>query len=138
MDTLWMIELGLLGMGVGFLSALLGVSGGLMLVPALYWLLPRAGVAASLVPLVASASALAAMVPTTVSAAFAQRRDPQVDRAWTLHMAPGLLAGSVAGALLASRVSAVALTLAFFAKAGWVAVSLWNRASATAASVPVS
>ena len=133
MDTIWLIELGLLGMLVGFLSALLGVSGGLMLVPVLYWLLPKAGIAAQSVPLVAAASALAAMVPTTASAAFAQRRHRQVDRAWMRRMAPGLLAGSVAGALLASHVSAIALTLAFLAYAVWFAVSLQGKAAAPAA-----
>lgn len=89
MDTIWLLELGALGALVGFVAALLGVSGGLMLVPALYWLLPRAGIDVPLVPLVASASALATMVPTLTSAAVAQSRR-QVDTVWMKRLAPGL------------------------------------------------
>ena len=93
-DTIWLLELGALGALVGFVAALLGVSGGLMLVPALYWLLPRAGIDVPLVPLVASASALATMVPTLTSAAVAQSRRRQIDTVWMKRLAPGLMAGA--------------------------------------------
>ena len=124
MDPIWWLELGALGALTGFVSALLGVSGGLMLVPALYWLLPRAGIAADMVPLVASATALATMVPTSASGALAQRRRGLVETGWLKRLAPGLAAGSAGGALLASRASAVWLSMAFLAYAVWFAFSL--------------
>ena len=126
METIWWLELGALGALTGFVSALLGVSGGLMLVPALYWLLPRAGVTADTVPLVASATALATMVPTSASGALAQCRRGLVETGWLKRLAPGLAAGSASGALLASRASAVGLSLAFLAYAVWFTISLRN------------
>lgn len=136
MDTLWWLELGALGALTGFVSALLGVSGGLMLVPALYWLLPRAGVAADMVPLVASATALATMVPTSASGALAQRRRGLVETGWLKRLAPGLVTGSAGGALLASRASAVWLSLAFLAYALWFALSLRARPAPTEPAPP--
>lgn len=142
MDTLWLLELGALGAFAGFVSALLGVSGGLMLVPALHWLLPRAGVGADMVPLVAAATSLAAMVPTSASGAVAQRRRRQVDAAWLRRLAPGLVAGSAGGALLASRASALLMSTAFLVYSVWFAASLGRRrapdaeAAATARRCP--
>ena len=136
MDTLWWFELGALGALTGFVSALLGVSGGLMLVPALYWLLPRAGVTADMVPLVASATALATMVPTSASGAMAQRRRGLVETGWLKRLAPGLVAGSAGGALLASRASALGLSLAFLAYALWFMLSLRARPAPIEPTLP--
>ena len=135
MDTTWLLQLGALGALTGFTSALLGMSGGFVLVPALYWLLPRDGVAASMVPLVAAASSLAAMVPVSASGALAQRRLQRVETGWLKRLAPGLVAGSAGGALLASQASAPALSLVFLAYALWFATRL-RVAPATAPALP--
>ena len=52
------------GLASGFLAGLLGIGGGFVVVPVLMVLLPAVGIDPGLVPKVAVATSLAAMVPT--------------------------------------------------------------------------
>ena len=52
------------GLASGFLAGLLGIGGGFVVVPVLMVLLPALGIDPGLVPKVAVATSLAAMVPT--------------------------------------------------------------------------
>ena len=56
------------GVASGFLAGLLGIGGGFVMVPVLILLLPMLGIDPGLVPKVAVATSLAAMVPTACSA----------------------------------------------------------------------
>jgi uncharacterized membrane protein YfcA len=119
-----------IGLCAGLLGALMGLGGGIIVVPALTQLFGvpfRAAVAASLVTIVASSSAS--------SAAYVGRG--QVD----LRVAVILELATVAGALFGSAVAALlpvfALKLLFAGLAFYVAATLWLRRHGASDSMQV-
>ena len=90
-----------LGAVVGLLAGLLGIGGGLMLVAALAWLLPRFGVPADAAMHAALASSLASIVLTAASSARAHHRRGSVLWPTVAWMVPGILAGGWLGSALA-------------------------------------
>ncbi len=94
-----------LGVGVvtGLSAGLFGIGGGLLIVPALSWLLPRLGVAPEVSVHLAIGTSLGSIVLTAVSAILAHHRRGAVR--WDLfrRMLPGLVAGALAGAWLADQ-----------------------------------
>jgi uncharacterized membrane protein YfcA len=112
-----LLALGGIGIASGFLSALFGVGGGIVVVPLLVLLLgfdPRA----------ATATSLAAILVTALAGATSFTLIEHVD--WDSAALVGLpaLAGSVAGVRLQRRVSSRKLTLLFAAFLVAVAVVL--------------
>lgn len=107
------------GIVSGLLAGLLGIGGGLVVMPLLYACLPALGIDGAASPRVAVATALAAMLPTTLSATWAQHRRGAIDWPWAARMAPATLVGSAAGALLANQLQGKALSLLFIAYASW-------------------
>lgn len=103
-----------LGAIVGFLAGLLGIGGGLIVVPALVYLLPQLGVNEAVVMPLALGTSLAAIVITSSSAALAHHKNNNIP--W--HLAKPLMAlvaiGALMGAFIADALSTQALK-AFFA-----------------------
>lgn len=91
----------LLGAGVGVLAGLLGIGGGLTLVAALAWLLPRQGVPADAAMHAALASSLASIVLTAASSARAHHRRGSVLWPTVAWMVPGVLLGGWLGSSFA-------------------------------------
>ncbi|MGE5714546.1 MAG: sulfite exporter TauE/SafE family protein [Betaproteobacteria bacterium] len=127
MIYLQLLATGLLG---GFLAGLLGIGGGFVVVPVLMLLLPAFGVASDLVPQVAVATSLAAMVPMACSAVLAQHRRGGLDLAWVKQLAPGAAFGAVVGSQLAAAVHGVWVAAAFAIYVAYFAVRMM-RGSAT-------
>ena len=121
MIYLLLLATGLMG---GFLAGLLGIGGGFVVVPVLMLLLPAFGVASELVPQVAVATSLAAMVPTACSAVLAQHRRGGLDLAWVRRLAPGAAFGAVVGSQLAAAVHGFWVAIAFAIYAGYFAVRM--------------
>lgn len=129
MDTvpLWGLAIALAASGLlaGLIAGLLGVGGGIILVPVLDFALRRAGFPAEWCMHVAVATSLATIVPTAISSSRAHHRrggiDWQLARAW----APGMMLGGLTGSLLAARVPDAALTAVFGVMAGVVAIKMW-------------
>lgn len=105
----------------GFLAGLLGVGGGIVIVPALYWVLGEAGIANEIRMQVAVATSLATIVPTSFLSARAHRAKGSFDEAMLKRwIAPGMIgaafgtlfAASVDGRLLAGVFGVVALIVA--------------------------
>ncbi len=73
--------LALLATGVfaGLLAGLLGVGGGIVIVPVLYFLFQALGVSADSAMLIATATSLATIIPTSVSSIKAHRAKGNVD-----------------------------------------------------------
>ena len=99
----------LLGMIAGFLGGLLGIGGGVVIVPALLLLFEQHGLGGALATPMAVATSLATIVFTSLAAARAQLSRGAVT--WTLvrRWTPGLLLGGVLAGPLAARLPPVAL-----------------------------
>ncbi|MEO5845946.1 MAG: sulfite exporter TauE/SafE family protein [Caldimonas sp.] len=112
------------GLVSGFLAGLLGIGGGFVVVPAMYLVLPPSVAPAAWLPQMAIATSLAAMIPTTATALFAQARRGAVDTDWLRRLAPGVCIGAVAGAVVAPHCDAGWVAVLFTAYASYFAVRL--------------
>jgi uncharacterized protein len=92
-----------LGIGVcsGFLAGLLGVGGGTVIVPALILAAHWLGIEADHATPVAMATALAIVIPTSISSAQAHASRGSIDWHVFWKLAPGITAGALAGTLAA-------------------------------------
>ena len=127
-----------IGALAGLMAGLLGIGGGLIIVPALAWWFPRQGVAEADALHAAVAASLASIVLTAIASATAHYRRGAVDLRALAWLTPGLLLGGSGGALVVSQVSRGALTLfvaAFCVFAAWQ-VSRPRQESAAAALIP--
>lgn len=93
-----------LGGGVGLLAGLLGIGGGLVIVPALSILLPWAGIEPSLVMPMALATSLASIVLTSSSAAYTHYQYGNVQFSVIYFLLPGLLIGGFLGSAIADSI----------------------------------
>ncbi|MDG3085257.1 sulfite exporter TauE/SafE family protein [Vibrio hannami] len=92
------------GTVAGILAGLLGVGGGIIIVPVLFYLFQSLGVSAISAMMIATATSLATMVPTSLSSIKAHHKNGNID--WTLFqwLAPFVVFGVIAGSLLVTRV----------------------------------
>jgi uncharacterized membrane protein YfcA len=114
-----------LGLVVGFVAGLLGVGGGLIIVPVLIVLLHAQGLAPGMEPQLALGTSLASILFTSLSSVRAHHRHGAV--AWPLvrAIAPGIVLGTLLGALLAARMSATVLKLFFVLFLCYAAAQMW-------------
>ncbi len=108
----------------GIIAGLLGVGGGIVLVPVLEWALSAAGVSGDFSIRIAVATSLATIIPTAMASSRAHARrdaiDRQVIRAWAVPIVMGALIGS----FLATQLNGAALRLIFASVALLVAVKM--------------
>jgi len=104
-----------IGLVSGFLGGLLGIGGGIVIVQALLFCLPRLGIQGPDLMQVAVASSMAIVVPTSISSARAHALRRAVDWRALAGLAPGVLIGSLAGTCLAACISGNALLAIFLA-----------------------
>jgi uncharacterized protein len=105
----------ILGLVAGFVAGLLGVGGGLIIVPALIWLFDAQGVPPAIQPHLALGTSLASILFTSLASVRAHHRHGAVDWSTLKHMAPGIVCGTLAGAWLASLIPARPLKIFFVA-----------------------
>ncbi len=103
----------LLGLSVGFCSGLLGIGGGILLVPALLYIPPLFGAPPMDMKVIAGLTMVQGFA-ASCSGILGHRKDRHVCRRLVWHMGPAMLVGSAAGALLSARVPSRIL-LAMFA-----------------------
>jgi uncharacterized protein len=89
------------GVAAGLLAGLFGVGGGLIMVPALAFVLPLHGVGPAVVMQMAIGTSLAVISATSISSMLAHHRRGGVRWDVLRGLAPGLAAGAVAGAFAA-------------------------------------
>lgn len=105
------LTLMLIGALTGILAGLLGVGGGLVVVPALAFWLPLRGIGPADALHAAVATSLASICVTSIASAWAHYRRGAVDLRALAWLTPGLLLGSSGGALVVAGIPAPALTL---------------------------
>jgi uncharacterized membrane protein YfcA len=114
----------------GVMAGLLGVGGGIVIVPVLYHLLQLAGVGPGSAALMATGTSLATIVPTSLSSLRAHHRRGNVDWALLRRWTPWMVAGVLIGGLVATRAGGGTVALVFGFVALAVAANLLFRADA--------
>ena len=102
-----------IGLAVGFLAGLLGIGGGMVMVPMLVFVFSAKGFPVEHMMHLALATALATIAFTSLSSVRAHHRHGGVDWAVARTMAPGILAGSLAAALAAGFIPTRPLAIFF-------------------------
>ena len=122
----------------GTLAGLLGVGGGIVIVPVLYWLteVGLLKVAPDVAMHFAVSTSLLTIIPTSISSARAHHKKGSIDlpmfRAW----APFIVAGALMGGLLAANVNATMLSGVFGVIALIVVVNMLNPKPFVLADAP--
>lgn len=125
-ETLYSIIPILLATGAfaGVLAGLLGVGGGIVIVPVLFLLADRLGVPAELAMHMAVGTSLATIIPTSISSAISHNKKEAVDhetfKAWT----PFIIAGAIIGSIIAKYFDATTLKNIFGVFALFVAINM--------------
>lgn len=121
--TEWIAYLGI-GAIVGFAAGLLGIGGGVVMVPLLVWVFTTHALPPEHVLHLALGTALAAMIFTSLSSMRAHHAHGAVDWKIARAMSPGMLAGSFAAALIAGVIPTRPLALAFTALVFYAATQI--------------
>jgi len=93
------LELALLGIATGFLAGLLGIGGGMLMVPFITIILSGRGVAPDLAVKMAIATSMATIIFTSVSSVRAHHKRGAVRWDIVKRLAPGIVIGSIVGSL---------------------------------------
>jgi len=103
----------LTGACTGVLSGLLGIGGGLVIVPVLVFVFTSAGLPAQYVMQMALGTSLATIIFTSVSSARAHHRFQSVNWRLVQRISPGIVAGTLLGAWFAGQMHTAPLKLVF-------------------------
>ncbi|MDA5194723.1 sulfite exporter TauE/SafE family protein [Govanella unica] len=103
------------GLAGGIIAGMLGVGGGIVIVPVLDFALGFVGVDADIRMQVAVATSLATIIPTALSSARAHQSRGAVDMALIRHWAVAMFCGALIGTVIASEVQGSVLSAVFAA-----------------------
>ncbi len=98
-EPLLIVELAVLGVGTGFLAGLLGIGGGMIMVPFLTIILSNRGVMPDLAVKMAIATSMATIIFTSLSSVRAHHKRGAVRWDIVKRLAPGIVVGSIIGSL---------------------------------------
>ena len=98
-EPLLVAQLALLGVGTGFLAGLLGIGGGMLMVPFITIIMSNRGVAPDLSVKMAIATSMATIIFTSISSVRAHNKRGAVRWDIVKRLAPGIVTGSVIGSL---------------------------------------
>ncbi len=101
------------GIFAGILAGLLGVGGGIVIVPVLFFLFQSFGISPETAMVVATATSLATIVPTSISSIRSHHQKGNVDFVLLKRWALFILVGVLAGSWLVTRVDGTWLTTLF-------------------------
>lgn len=102
-----------IGIMAGILSGLLGVGGGIILVPGLYALFTAAGYTPDYLMHMCVGTSLAIIIPTGMTSAYHHWKRGAVDQVALRAIAPSLILGVVLGSMAIAYISGESLTLFF-------------------------
>jgi uncharacterized membrane protein YfcA len=137
MDPLTIVALLILGAFTGFAAGLLGIGGGMLMVPFMTMLLSRADFPPDQVVKVAIATSLTTIVFTSISSVRAHQKRGAVQWSAVWGLAPGILVGALLGAQLAGAVPGRMLGAFFGLFLGWSATKMiWGKPPRADGSLP--
>ena len=114
----------ILGSLAGFLAGLLGIGGGIILVPLFLWAFESAGFAPEVLVHTAFGTSLGVIIPTALSSTFGHRKRGNVEWHQVAYLCLGGIFGALGGAWIASLLSGEWLKGLFGAMQIFVAVQL--------------
>lgn len=120
------------GVFAGILAGLLGVGGGIVIVPVLFFLFQGFGVSPESAMLVATATSLATIVPTSISSIRSHNQKGNVDFDLLKRWAAFILIGVLVGSWLVTRVDGNWLTALFGVVATLSALNMLFRTGKSA------
>jgi len=119
------------GAGAGFASGLLGIGGGIIMVPASYWVILAMDVDPEAAILIAFGTSLLVILPTAISGTWGHNRRRAIHWKTALNLGLCGLAGALLGAFLAVRIPGAALEMGFgglvLVVAVWMGLGLMPR-----------
>ena len=115
-----------LGAVAGIIGGLLGLGGGIVIVPALLLVFIQQGFPTESLMHLAVATSLATIVFTSVSSTWAHHRKLAVDWKIVRFLAPGIVLGAFLGAVIADRTDSDSLRVLFGIFEVLVALQIWT------------
>lgn len=103
----------LLGLVAGLLAGLFGIGGGLIIVPALVFLFSYHGFSENLILLMSIATSLATIIFTSIASVVTHQRLGSMWWPKVFRLAPGIMIGAAAGAVVADRLPVDVLRIIF-------------------------
>ncbi len=113
MDVSLFVTFVLIGAIVGFLAGLLGIGGGMTMVPLLTIIFTREGFPTEHIVHMALATATATILFTSISSMREHQRHGAIRWPVVAGLAPGIIIGSLAGPMIAGGMSTAALSVFF-------------------------
>lgn len=124
MPILQLIILLFTGVGIGFLSGLLGIGGGIIMTPVQYWLYTSAGMNPDIAIKISFATSLAVILPTAASGVWQYQKQGNINWKAAAFMGTFTAIGSFVGATIAAHISGSVLKIAFGAVILLIAVRM--------------
>ncbi len=109
----WVVLYSAVGAFAGFVAGLLGVGGGLIIVPALVFAFSAQGLAPAIIVHLAIGTSLASIVATAVSSMYAHHRHGAVRWPVFWRLTPGIVIGALLGAAIADALPSHDLRIIF-------------------------
>lgn len=125
MDVITIAALLALGASTGFAAGLLGIGGGMLMVPFMTMLLSRVGMPSEYIVQVAIATSLTTIVFTSISSVRAHDARGAVRWPIVRALVPGIALGAIAGAQVAGAIPGRLLAAVFGAFIGFSAVRMF-------------
>lgn len=127
-----MVLLAYLAVGVlaGLIAGMLGLGGGVVIVPALALAFPLLGIPSEVLMHLAIGTSLAVIVPTSMASTYAHYRRGAVDLSLVRLLLPGLVVGAVLGGWLADKLPSALLGRVFGVFVICVAMQIFFNATA--------
>jgi len=115
------------GLAAGVLAGLLGVGGGIVIVPVLFNLFPLLGIDDAVRMHLAVGTSLATIIPTSIMSMRAHHKKAAVDWSLLKSWAPAIAVGVLAGTVLGAHAKGWALTAVFATVAVLVSLNMAFR-----------
>jgi uncharacterized protein len=103
----------LTGVFAGVIGGMLGLGGGIIIVPVLHFLFVQQGFSTSIIMHLAVTTSLATIIVTSLSATYTHHKKSAVLWPVVNHLSPGILIGAALGALVADSLSSNTLRIVF-------------------------